>query len=495
MDCAALDNLRGISESYPDELLRALMQTAATTDMKLFLVGGTVRDGLLGRMSHDLDIAVSGAVLTCAKALQCELGGGTLVDLSGPDGEAIRVVWRGEQIDFSAFRAGAQSIEEDLPLRDFSINAMAVQLSDLVEDRNSWVLLDPCGGLADLQRGRIRHCPGAFPADPVRMLRGYRMCATLGFHLEAETREAIVRYAPLIVDVAAERTGYELKLIFNSQRTTETLLEMSETGLLRRLLPELYLGEGVEQPEFHHLDVFNHCFLALQMMEAIIARPEHFFPGHGTEITSYLKDERVVRCLKWAALMHDIGKPDTKEIRADKDDRVTFYRHDEVGGELFKQFADRSKWSNADTDLVGGLITMHMHPFHLCNVQREGTISKRAALKLCHRAEGSLTGLFLLAMSDSLASRGEKKPVHMEEELVRLFETVEKIYDEDIAPVLRGPRLLTGKDLIERYNLNPGPLFSEILDGIELARVERKVVDRKSAFAWVNDFLQERNQR
>lgn len=489
-----LENLSEFSKSCPAELLQALIRIAEKNDVRMYLVGGTVRDCLLGRISHDLDLAVSGRALTVAKLLQRELGGGTLVDLSGPDDEAIRVVWRGEQVDLSAFRADAKSIEEDLRLRDFTINAMAVQLLEVVGDVPTRTLLDPTGGLVDLRQGRIRHCPGAFIADPVRMLRGYRLCATLGFHLEEGTKKAITQHAPLIVNVAAERICYELKMIFTSPRTTETLRDMGETELLRRLLPELYLGEGVEQPEFHHLDVFDHCFLALQMMETIIAEPDRFFPGHGDKITGYLKEERLVRCLKWAALMHDIGKPATKEIRADKDGRVTFYRHDEVGRELFKQFADRSKWSKADTELVGGLIDMHMHPFHLCNVQREDGISKRAALNLCRRAENDLTGLFLLAMSDSLASLGEKKPERMEDELVTLFHTVRKMYDENIAPVLHGPRLLTGKDLIEECNLVPGPLFSEILDELETARVEGTVVDRKTALDWVNEFLQEKNR-
>ena len=494
----ALENLSKFGKSYPAELLQALMRTAEKNGVRMYLVGGTVRDCLLGLVSHDLDLAVSGHVLTTAKILLHELGGGTLVDLSGPDDEAIRVVWRGEQVDLSAFRAGSTAIEEDLRLRDFTINAMAVEFPAMAGDVQPPTLLDPTGGLGDLREGRVKHCPGAFVADPVRMLRGYRLCATLGFGLEEGTKEAITRHAPLIVNVAAERICYELKLIFDSPRTTETLRAMAGAGLLFQLLPELYLGEGVEQPEFHHLDVFDHCFLALQMMERIIAEPDRFFPGHGEEITGYLNkpgEEKVGRCLKWAALMHDIGKPATKEIRADKDGRVTFYRHDEVGRELFKQFADRSKWSKADTELVGGLIGMHMHPFHLCNVQREDSISKRSALKLCRRAENALIGLFLLAMSDSLASLGEKKPEHMEEELVTLFDTVRKIYDENIAPVLHGPRLLTGKDLIEECKLTPGPLFSEIMDELEMARVEGEVVDRKTAFAWVNEFVQERNRR
>jgi poly(A) polymerase len=326
-------------------------------------------------------------------------------------------------------------------------------------------------------------------------LRGYRLCATLGFHLAPETKEAVSRHAPLINNVAAERISYELKLIFDSPRTTETLRAMGETGLLRRLLPELYRGEGVEQPEFHHLDVLNHSFLALRMMETIIADPARFFPGHGEKISGYLQEERVGRCLKWAALLHDVGKPATREVRADKDGRVTFYGHDEVGRELFRQFAVRSKWSKADTELVGGLIGMHMHPFHLCNVQRENGISKRAVAKLCRRAETALTGLFLLAMSDSLASRGEKKPERMEEELLTLFDTVDKIYEETIAPLRHGPRLLTGKDLIREFQLVPGPLFSEVLDELETARIEGEVVDRQTALAWAKEYLREKNRR
>lgn len=495
MHSGGLDNLQKLTRSYTDELLQALRRTVDKSGARLYLVGGTVRDCLLDRVSHDLDLAVSGSAVPFAKMLRRELGEGTLVDLSSTDEETMRLIWRGEQIDLSAFRAGVKSIEEDLRLRDFTINAMALPFGELTGDRLNWNLIDPTGGLGDLREGWIRHCRGAFIADPVRMLRAYRLRATLGFQLQEATKQAVRQHARLIGTIAAERIGHELQLIFDSSRTTITLREMAETGLLRQLLPELYRGEGVEQPEFHHLDVFEHCFLALQMMETIIAEPERFFPGHGRRIVDYLQKEQLPRCLKWAALMHDIGKPATREIRADKDGRVTFYGHDEIGRELFQQFADRAKWSRADSEMVGGLISMHMHPFHLCNVQREVPISKRAALKLCRRAEKSLPGLFLLAMSDSLASRGEKKPERMEEELVALFTTVQKIYDENIAPVLHGPRLVSGKDLIEECKLAPGPLFSEILSELEVARVEGTVVDRRTALAWVKEFLQERNRQ
>ena len=482
-----------LTNSLSADVLQALRRTIKRSGVPVYFVGGTVRDCLLGRISHDLDLAVAGSPVGVAKILQRELGEGTLVDLSSPGEETVRLVWRGEQIDISALRAGVESIEEDLRLRDFTINAMALLFTACEDNGEDWALIDPTGGLDDLRQGCIRHCSGAFIADPVRMLRGFRMRATLGFYLVESTRQAISDHATLIGTVAAERISYEMQLIFASTRTSATLREMAETGLLRQLLPELYQAEGVEQPEFHHLDVFEHCFLALQMMETIIAGPERFFPGHGRRIAAYLQEEGVSRSLKWAALMHDIGKPATKKTRADKDGRVTFYGHDEVGRELFTQFAQKAKWSRADTAMVGELIGMHMHPFHLCNVQRQEPLSKRAALNLCHRAEQSLIGLFLLAMSDSLASRGEKKPERMEEELVTLFTTVRKIYEEDIAPVLHGPRLVSGRDLIEHFNLAPGPLFSKILSELEAARVEGKVVDKPTALAWIQDYVQEQS--
>lgn len=476
--------MRDFFNNSPPEILDALVRVRQRSGVRLFLVGGTVRDGLLGRVTHDLDIAAEGPMLPLANLLRQELGGGALIDLSAADDEVVRVVWQGEQVDFSTFRAGVATIEEDLCLRDFTVNALAVPLS---EGKAAGVV-DPAGGMTDLQAKRIRHCPGAFTADPVRMLRGYRLAATLDFSLDPQTTEEIKKHVRLIAGVAAERIGHEMRLIFSSARTAETLEAMDKAGLLRLLLPELYQGEGVEQPEFHHLDVLGHSFLALKMMEEIIARPNRFFGGKDLGIAKYLEEENNRVCLKWAALMHDIGKPATKDMHNGETGRVTFYGHDEVGRRLFQSFAERCRWSKADAERTGGLIGMHMHPFHLCNVQREGQISRRAALNICHRAGNDLPGLFLLAMSDSLASKGEKKPERMEEELVVLFDTVQGIYKDYIEPVLRGPRLISGKDLIA-IGLTPGPSFAKILAELEVARIEGAVTDRQTALRWVEAYL------
>lgn len=481
--------------SHSQKLLQALLQVARRSGDELYFVGGTVRDYLLGRPSHDLDITVSGRAIRCARLLVEEMGGGSIVDLSGAGDEAYRVVWNRQQIDFSAFRTGARTIEGDLGLRDFTINAMALHLDVLYGESVEKLLLDPAGGFADLQGGRIQHCPGAFAADPVRMLRGYRLAATLEFTIVEKTVEAISHHAPLIKGVAAERIHHELAMIFSSANTARTVKAMDQSGLLVYLLPELYGGKGVLQPDFHHLDVMGHCLLALEMMERILADPEQFFPGSGSIMRDYIMQKGVTQSLKWAALLHDIGKPATLEVREDKDGRVTFYRHDEVGRDLFKRFADRLKWSKVEKKRAAGLIGMHMHPFHLCNIRREEEISARAALKLCRRAGGDLPGLFLLAMSDSLASKGVQKPERMEEELRQLYGTVQKIYRNNLEPVLHGPRLFSGTDLIEEFDLDPGPIFTEILSGLEIAQVEGRVVDRRTACDWVKEFLLEKRRQ
>ncbi len=474
---------------YPAPVIRALVEVARTLATDAFLVGGTVRDWLLGRAPGDLDLTTSCSAESFCRSLIRELGGGALVRLGTTGEEAVRVVWQGLDIDVSTFRGGATTLEEDLGLRDFTINAMAADLVGLVEGVGGRLLVDPLGGRADLEAGVLRHCPRAFIDDPLRLLRGYRFMATRGMELAQDTEREIRREAGKISRVAAERIRYELDLIMAASSGAEALWRMHEAGLLRVLLPELYAGEGVEQPGFHHLDVFHHSFLALREIEHLVVRPQRGYPESRRHFSDYLRRPRIGGCLKWAALCHDIGKPAARGGADGENSRVTFYGHDEIGREIFTGLARRLKWSNEDRLLVENLIAMHMHPFHLCNVRRTGDLSRRAVLKLCRRAGEHLPGLFLLAMADSLASRGELKPAGMEAELADLYREVQQIVEEHIRPAASGPPLLRGRDLIEEFKLQPGPVFSRILDELQVQQIEGRLSNRHEALAWVADFL------
>ena len=483
-------SLAGLLGSWPAEIGNALRRLAAGAG-EIFISGGTVRDRLLGLIAGDLDLTVKRDAVGCCRALIGLLGGGAFVELGRTGEDVGRVVWRELTVDIAGFRGGARTIAEDLCRRDFTVNAMAVPLSSLADGRNP-DLIDPLNGCEDLRQGLLRACPGgAFVDDPLRMLRGFRFQATLGFVFDEATLAGIGRHAGLIAGPAAERISYELALVMDSDRACPVFRAMDAVGLLCHIIPELSAGLGVEQPEFHHLDVHAHSFAAFEQMEAIISSPGRYYPHAAGRLADYLAVGLQRRCLKWAALCHDIGKPATRKIAGDRSGRVTFYNHDETGRDIFQHFAERLKWSKEERERTAGLIGMHMHPFHLCNVRRREALSKRAVLKLCQRAGADLDGLFLLAMADSLASRGEKKPPRMEEELVALFAEVLMILEEDIRPVADGPPLLTGGDLIGELGLEPGPIFSVILRELEALRVEGRITGREQALEWVGAFLAE----
>ena len=486
-----LPGFESLIRRYPARLWTALKAVSEQRGIPLFLVGGPVRDFFLGREPVDIDLTVIHGATACARLLIKELGEGTFVPLGCRQEDAARVVWRGLGIDFSSFRQGALTLEEDLERRDYTINSMGVDLSPQFVGDDRFVLIDPLNGLDDLHQGIIRSCPSAFRDDPLRLLRGYRLATSLDMRLDPVTREEIIKHASLLQTVSVERISHELDRIMETGNSCREVGQMAETAILFQIFPELRQGVGLEQPGFHHLDVFHHSLEALCQVERIIRHPEDFYPGHGRRIQEYVGKDGMKRLLKWAALFHDLGKPPTMAVNHAKGGRVTFYGHDQVGSEIFRAIGGRLKWRNREIKLVSRLIKAHMHPFHLCNVRRTRKLSRKAIVKLCKRAGEDLTGLFILAMADSLAGKGEMKPDGMEQELAALFTAVTGVYHERIRPVMTGARLITGHDLIKIFHLQSGAHFSTILDRLEMARIEGQVTTREEALDWVGVYLRE----
>ena len=193
-----LSQLRLRLENYPQRLVAALLRVAERHGLDFFVIGGTVRDWLLGRIPADLDITVAHDAVSCCRDLIAELGRGTFVPLGCFEEDAGRVVWQGLTIDFSSFRQRARDIEADLGLRDYTINAMGVSLASLVDGSVAPCLIDPLHGVQDLEDRLLRACPHAFIEDPLRMLRGYRLSATLGFKIDEATRTEIAQHAVVL---------------------------------------------------------------------------------------------------------------------------------------------------------------------------------------------------------------------------------------------------------------------------------------------------------
>jgi poly(A) polymerase len=487
-------NTWALLQRYPEELIRALADLMQEKSDFCYISGGTVRDWFMGIDSQDLDLTVPHDGFGWAQSLASKLDG-TFVPMDKEE-DVARVVWQGICIDFSSFREGAVTIEEDLLKRDFSINSMAVVFpidpDDIHDETARPKIFGSHRGMDDLGDKFIRcNSAAVFVSDPLRLLRAYRFMAVLGFDIEPDTRAAIRKHKELIFLVAEERIAYELGCIMSSPGAVSALDMMHDDGILAELLPELYRGIGVEQPSSHHLDVFEHSMASFQQMIVVQDNPEKHFPGHGEKLLDYLAGGRRKVLLKWAALLHDLGKPETHERREDKGGRITFYNHDREGARLFEIIAARFKWSREDTDYVAKLIAIHMWPFHLNNARRKTGVTLKAYLKLVKAIGGELPGLFILAMADSLAGRGKGKPPAMEQDIATLYSEVDTVYQQKIKPVLDSPRLLDGNDLIELFGLEPGPKFKEIFENLESAQVENGVSSRQEAIDWVKGFLQE----
>jgi len=485
-------NILQFMHQYPEEIIGGLAAIMRQRAAPCFIAGGTVRDWLLGVRSNDLDITVARDAFGWAVDFARNING-TFIPLD-KDEDVARVVWQDFAIDFTSFREGTETIEQDLLKRDFTINSMAVPFSGSssgsggAQDENSGIL-DPAGGRKDLENEIIRATSSSvFVSDPLRLLRAFRFMASLGYAIETGTEGLIRKFAHLLHLVAEERISHELDLMMASASSYGAVLAMHENEVLRELLPELYIGVGVMQPSSHHLDVFEHGMATLEQMEAIQQDTTRYFPGSGDDLEDYLGKGDRRKLLKWAALLHDLGKPGTHVVREDRGGRITFYNHDKEGARLFDIIAARLKWSRAAGNFVSQMISVHMWPFHLNNARKKTGLTPKAYLRLIKTIGEEFHGLFLLAMADSLAGCGVGKPPGMEEDIAGLYEETAAVYYRTIQPVL-AERLLTGRDLIEIFGLEPGPEFRKIFDGLENVRVSGKVQGREQALKWVKNYL------
>ncbi|THB79630.1 MAG: CCA tRNA nucleotidyltransferase [Desulfobulbaceae bacterium] len=490
-DPGRIDWINELTAQYPSDLIEVLFDTAHRNDLKLYICGGVLRDWLNGTASRDLDLTIAYGAQSFLEEVAAALGRGTVVPLGMKHDDTCRLVVGPWSVDVSGFRKGAGTIAEDLLQRDFTINAMAAEAESFFSERAHRTIIDPLDGLYDLEEKVLKVCSGAFSDDPLRILRAFRFAAELNFVISEQTRSDLRRCANLVTLSAVERISYELNLIMASPRAHQAFIDMLQTGVLQWIIPELHEGHGVEQPPFHHLDVLKHNIETLGMVEKILDDPVRYFPESASYLTSYLEQEARQKQLKWAGLFHDVGKPQCRVPDNDDPDKITFYGHDETGAQLLKSYARRMRWSNEDTSATAHLITMHMHPFHLLTVKRSaGKISQRAKVNICRKAGESITGLFILARADDLSSMGETKPAGIDKELRSLHHELVTLYHDQVVPVINGPKLLTGNDLIDTLGLTPGPHFKEILASLERAVIEGSIKTRAEALDWVKTHMQ-----
>jgi poly(A) polymerase len=468
----------------------------AEAGVPAYLVGGFVRDLLLGRDTADIDIAVAADPLTTASQAADALGG-SYVPL---DDNLGRVVFPGitRHIDFARLEG---AIEDDLARRDFTINAMAFRLDTGIEtsfDEDS--LIDPFDGRDDLDHKTLRAVSDSvFRDDPVRLLRAMRLAAELDFSIDAATEKLLRYHAPLIAGAAGERVREELLRLLDPPGAGRRLAYLADTGLLTALLPELAPARGVAQPVVHVWDVFEHSIQTVAALEFVLRQAGWEYAGD--EVLSMVPwsdrlrahFDRDVSCggrrralLKLAALLHDIAKPQTKAT--DADGRTRFFGHPEQGAETAAAIMQRLRFSNKEIQLVGLLVKYHLRPLQM---GQEGETPTRRAIYRYYRDTGDAgLDLLYLCLADHLATRA--RTLDMEQWRQHTALTAYVLENRFAAAPAAPSRLIDGNDIMKAFGLGPGPRVGELLEAVSEARATGEIADRQQALALVSDLLQNR---
>ena len=309
-----------------------------------WLVGGVLRDRAIGLPTADVDVAVDGDPADAARAVAGAAGGAACFLLS-EEFEVWRVAARDSswQVDVQPLRGG--SVEADLALRDFTVNAIAQPI-------DGGALIDPLGGLADLAARRLRMTsPAAFDEDAVRVLRLSRVASELDLELEPETLRAARAHADALRSCPGERVFIELRRIVAAPRVLRGLELLERSGATAIVLPELEALRGMEQSRFHHLDVYEHTLEVLDRTIAVAAAcsgdapdPGEVLGEHRAQVAALLAEQLAdgltrADALRWGALLHDAAKPLTRAVRPDG--RVTFIGHDSRGADLARTVLGR----------------------------------------------------------------------------------------------------------------------------------------------------------
>lgn len=461
-----------------DERTRCLAEALAEIEPDAFLVGGAVRDALLGASSRlELDLAVKGDGLTIAGRLaDMFVRAVTLVPLD-PKRGAVRIALKGNppgSLDICSFKG--KNLEADLRARDFTMNAVALCLRDAL--RGVVETIDVLGGVKDIDQTLIRACsPDSFADDPLRILRAFRFRAVLGFDITPDTLRMMVAAAPMLTRVSAERVRDELAIILSSAVASRTLGEMDQCRVLDLVFPELAPLKGVEQNSHHHLDVFLHTLEAVRQLESLMKDPA-VFQDYAAEVRRYtdvpLTSGRPQRwLLHVAALLHDTGKPATKFT--DQDGRIRFFGHERISAVLAEAACKRLKLSIKETRVVVRLVENHMRPMALCRPP----VSRRTIFRLYRDLGNDLAGLLLLFLADIEASQGPARSAQSMEDARQGVLQAAAFRRAESTP--GPPPLLTGKDIIDECGVSPGPLVGVLLALVEEARGVGEITTRAHA--------------
>jgi tRNA nucleotidyltransferase/poly(A) polymerase len=464
-----------------------LSQLASLTSQPVHLVGGAVRDLLSGGRDlgdiKDIDVVMPSGSEEAARVFAGSIGGSFF--FLDEERKMTRVVKQADadvfQFDFADYEG--RDLLADLGRRDFTVNAMALDLRKFIVQKTVDGLVDPFKGKEDVRNRLIRVVrPEALDEDPLRLLRAVRFAATLGFSIEDATAGHIQQRARQIVKPAPERVRDELFLILSERDAERHLLLLDSLGLLTPLLPELEPLRGFAPGMYRVHDVLTHAIKTAGYVDSVLDDLTALSPAHAAAVADHLGgwiEHGVPRkaALRFACLVHDMAKPDTL---AESDGHVRFHGHDNLGADKAVFLCRRLRLSRNTEALVTKTIKYHMRLF---NLSTAGGPSKNAMYRYCRDLGDALPESLIMSQADARATY----EIMPKEKFADTEKPMAQVLDYYYTKFLKAEArpLVNGNDLI-RLGLTPGPRFRELLEEVKEKQAEGAIKDRQEALDYLN---------
>lgn len=480
--------------SLPLEILTKI-QPAIPKNSEVYLVGGAIRDSLLARPITDLDFTLPDHAIDTARRVANYLRAAFYpLDISRDIGRVIIEEWDSKRwtLDFAAFQG--QDLETDLYNRDFTVNAMAVSMRDLD------TLIDPLGGAKDLRNKTLHVCSShSFVDDPIRVPRAFRQASDLNLTFSSGTKAGMYPAIPYLESISQDRLRDELFRILGGARPASVLRGLDVVGALKFMLPELDALKTVAAAPPHISDAFSHSLNTVQKLNKILkilsieydteSNPNWItglisvklgrYRRHLDEHlkTSLVPGRSLTGLLMLSALYHDVGKPATRTV--DGAGEVHFFQHDNLGAQKAYNRARILRMSRLECDRICRIVKYHMRPILFAQA---GELPARRSIYRFFQATGE-TGvdICLLSLADTLATYGTELPqaklIFLVDVIRTLLESWWELADEVVSP----PILINGSDLIEEFQIKPGPLIGRILSLAREAQASGEIQSRAQA--------------
>ena len=453
-----------------DEILNKIKENFTN---EIYLVGGSVRDYLMGIESHDRDIIVMDEDAKNFSLKLQKLFDATFVPLD-EENKIYRLVMSDKINYIDITNPVGGTIEKDLMRRDLTINAIAVNI-------NSGEVVDISGGVTDIKNKCI-HCVNEqnFVDDPLRLLRVYRFQSLYNFSIAPETLSAICKYVELIKKPAFERINYEVLRLFSGRYAHVALENMNKTWLLEEIFPFVKELKQVPPNSHHHLDLLHHSIETVKQIQEIYDNAQDDVKEHLDRV-DFGGFSRLAH-LKFAGFIHDIGKFST--WTSEEGGRHRFIGHDDVGSKLAGTMLKKMHFSNKQVDYLTKMIKFHIYPSQLMSSPQ---ITEKIMMRFVRKMDANSIDNIILAMADRLSARGPEITDEVVEHNINLLTTLMKFY-LDVRETLKPlPIFLTGNDVMEILNIKPSPKLGKIMNSLHEAQLNGDVQTREQAVEFVQN--------